>query len=268
MIVNVKRTTDLSKLKTEIVLGTKYSVRNDVFTLEEIKKIANEYPYGVYLNFDKIIHEFELDELREYLKEVPTNVSGYYFSDFGMFELFDELGLKDKLIYNAPTLVANYMDAKVILDKGIKRVVISKEITLEEVKKIIEFNKNVEVLIHGKINMFYSKRKLLSLFYEYSKLDKEYDKMSLVEQTRNDKLSILEDQNGTHIFSNGILDSYDEVKELDCALRIDGFYLEDDELLKEIDTYNKILEDKDVDLDLEGKNSGFYYKETVYQKQK
>lgn len=266
MIVNIKRTTNLNRIDTDIVLGTAYSVRNDVFSLEEIKKIVSVYKHKVYVNMDIIIHEAMILEIKDFLKKLPLEVSGIYFSDMGLYMLAKELGLSNKLIYNPGTLTTNSLDINLILGLGIKRVVLAREITLDEIKYINSHAINTEVLIHGKLNMFYSKRKLLSNYYKYRNIAGDYDKMFLVEETRDDKLAIIEDATGTHIFANGILNSYDEVKDLHCELRIDGYFLSDDELLEEIDTYQKILTNQKVKYSKEGKNSGFYYKKTVYRK--
>ena len=266
MIVNIKRTTDLKKINTDIVLGTIYSVRNDVFSIEEIKHIVFSYKHKVYVNFDIIVHEDMLTDVKKYLKELPLEIAGIYFSDMGVYMIAKELNLQGKLIYNPGTLTTNSLDVNSILALGIQRIVLAREITLDEIKYINNHEINTEVLIHGKLNMFYSKRKLLSNYYKYRNIAGDYEKMSLVEETRNDKLAIIEDETGTHIFSSGIFNSYDEVKALHCEIRIDGYFLSDEELLQEIETYEKILTNQEVNYSKEGKNSGFYYKKTVYRK--
>ncbi|XMB85154.1 U32 family peptidase [Mycoplasmatota bacterium WC44] len=276
IVVTLKTIEDINLAGDSFILGTTFGVRNDIFTLEEIKYVKLNTNKNVYVNLDRVIHEDELDKLESFLNELKKiNVDGIYFSDLSIFTISEDLGLIDKLIYNPGTLVTNYVDVQFYLTLGIKRVCLSREITLEDINEIMNHTKDVEVIIHGKLNMFYSKRKLLTNFFSYTK-QKIEKKGHLIEEIRDEKYPIIEDETGTHIFQGNTLNSFKELSEFnDITVRIDG-YLFDQEYVEDVlNIYNEIrngmnsseaFNNYSVKYDSDELFSGYYYKETNYMK--
>ncbi len=266
MIIALK--TNNFKLQTDgFLIGTRFGVRTEIVDLENVDLPMDK----VFLNIDKIIHESELAELEEFMKE-HSEVAGFYYSDMSVFMLGKKLGLVDKLIYNPGTLVTSVKDAEFYLNLGIKRVCLSREITLEDILKFSHLGKKVEVLIHGKLNMFYSKRKLLTNYFDF--LGEDVVKSgTLEEEIRDEHYPIIEDETGTHIFHEKSLTSFSEYNQLNqFTTRIDGLFLEDDELELAYKIYTKLDAKEDATeliakyADTFGEYSGYYYKKTLYKK--
>ena len=93
---------------------------------------------------------------------------GIYYGDEGVLYEAARLDMKDRLIYNPDTLITNAMDMQYYLDEGIRMATISKEITLQEMCTVArDVQGECEVVLHGRLNMMHSKRKLLSAYMEF-----------------------------------------------------------------------------------------------------
>lgn len=261
--------TDLKQInnKHEFLLGTRFGVRNIEFSENEIDQLDLS---NVYLNVDKIIHESELEDLEKFLLKYK-NSKGFYYSDMAVYTIAKKHGFIEKLIYNPGTLVTSVPDAEFYLGLGIMRVCLSREITLIDILEFSHLKDKVEIIIHGKLNMFYSKRKLLTNYFTF--LDKEVVKEGVLEEEiRDEHYPIIEDEHGTNIFHEKSVNSFKELDQLkQFTMRIDGYLLDNyDEV---ISYYEEILNGRDANEVYEEYvnkyddiNSGYYYKETLYKK--
>ena len=204
----------------------------------------------LYISMNKIFHEDELPRLKDALKYLKTKkIRGIFFSDFSVYNISKELGILDLLIYDPNTLVTNYKELAFFEGK-IKGVVISPFISLEELKEFKSDMLELYFLGNGRINLFYSKRKLITNYCNYHHLESDFleNKLLLKEQLRNDLYyPIIEDEFGTYVFSPFIfscLDLKDELKNIDYLI-ID--YIYDNKFIK-------------------GDNLGFLNRSVVYRK--
>jgi U32 family peptidase len=248
----------------------------------------------VYVAVNKIIHEYELEQVEQYLAKISQyEVDGFIFGDLSVYRMAKRLNLTHQLIYNPETYVTNYESVNFYSRKGIKRVSIAKEITLEDIKEIgLHTKMEIEILGHGALNMFHSKRDLVTNYFKFIKYDEpthfQNQELYLIEEKRQEeKYPILEDQNGTHIFSGSDLCTIDYldvfIESGMTSIRIDGF-LKNDHVLKEIvSVYRQAINDyinnkekyqsnKQAYLEtlkgIEGIrpfNTGFLFKKTVYK---
>lgn len=262
----------------------KFKVNKD--EIKEILDIANELNMNAFISLNILVHDELIEALRDLLNYIKDyNFSGIYGTDLAMFSLLEEVNLLDKLIYNPDTTITNYYDAYHWYQKGIECITVSKEITLDDMIKIGNyFEGNKEVIVHGKLNMFSSKRMLIENFFkyleeDYSKLVDNYD-LYLIEEIRTGKMPILQDDFGTHIFSEYTLNSFNEIIKLRengyNYFRIDGIFKDIDYVCEITNIYKNILDGKEYDFNelIESLNkkfndnleSGFYYKKTTYIK--
>ena len=264
-----------------VIVGQKdFSFRfNRYFNNDELKEISTEIHQlnmKLYLNINRIIHEEELDDLKKYLIKVQQYVDGIYFNDLSILNYAKKLNILNKLIYHPDTLMTNYYDINFYLDKDINSVMISPLITLEEINEIAKnTNQKLDMIIHGYLNMSYSRRKFITNYLNYIHKENTYVNnldMSLIESTRTNKMPILEDEFGTSIFTDFIQNSFNEInnlKDILGRLIIDDIFLNDEELFDAIELYQKILNHKDYDLDLffnkykeHNYGTGYYYQKT------
>ncbi len=171
----------------------------------------------LYISVNKIFHEKELDNLRKALEYIKTkNVRGIFFSDFSVYNICSNLGMLDLLIYDPNTLITNYKELEFFEDK-IKGVVISPFISKEELKEFKSEKLELYFLGNGRINLFHSKRKLVTNYLKYHDIKDDLDKNHLLlkEQLRDNLYyPIIEDKYGTYVYSPFIYSCLDLVDEL------------------------------------------------------
>lgn len=251
----------------EFLVGTRFGVRCKVFTDEEIMDMDFS---KIYLNIERIIHESELDELEKFILKFK-DVQGFYYSDMSVFMICKEHGLLHKLIYNPGTLVTSVQDAEFYLNLGIQRVCLSREITLEDILMFKHLKDKVEIIAHGKLNMFYSKRKLLTNYFTFIKQEVQKEG-TLEEEIRDEHYPVVEDETGTNIFHEKSVNSFKEYEVLkDFTLRIDGYLLDNYDYV--VSLYDRIIDGENPESIYEEYiskyddiSSGYYYKETLYKK--
>ena len=255
-----------------------------VFTnqqIEEGTKLLHELNMKSAVQLTRFFTESECEACRDELQLLKAmNVDQIYFTDCAVLQLADELAMKDKLIYNPDTLITNAADAQFYLDQGIHGVTLSKEITKEEMIGIAaQVKGNLEVLIHGRLNMMHSKRRLLTSYYEF--LGREFDlennhDLYLMEENREEHMPIIEDELGTHVFTGFTLCSFNEVNDLVKAgiqsLRIESLFMSSDEVAQTARDYRDVLEGRKSGLEMfeayqkqypnQNISTGFMYKKT------
>lgn len=207
-----------------------------------INKYCKDNNKKVYIVLDNFINEEELNSLKEYFNFIKElNVDGIYFHDLGIMDIAKNYDLFNKLIYDGKTVLCNSLDTTFILNKGIDSVVLSREITLKEIKDIIHCNAGkVDLQIFGHLRMSYSKRKFLKNYF--NEINKEYDYLNketlyLVEEKRDYKMPIVEDENGTYIYTDYVLEMFNEICDLKTYLKrgiVDTLFIENDSLIVEV----------------------------------
>ncbi len=182
------------------------------FTLDIVDKYND-----LYISLNKIFHEDEIDNLKDTLKYLKTKtIRGIFFSDFSVYNICEDLDMLDLLIYDPNTLVTNYKELEFFEGK-IKGVVISPFISLEELKEFKSEKLELYFLGNGRINLFYSKRKLVTNYLKYHDIKDDLDKNNLLlkEQLRDNLYyPIIEDEYGTYVYSPFIYSCLDLEKEL------------------------------------------------------
>ncbi len=234
----------------------------------------------IYIVMNMIVHNENIIELTKFLDFIKElEVDGIIFGDLAVYQLAKKIKLEDLLIYNPETLNTNYYDPIFWSKQGIKGLTISKEITLDDIKQISK-EKHLEISLigHGHLNMFHSRRPLIENYFKYT--HNEYEEyienrnLKVVEEIRNESYPIFQDNQGTHIFRDKALESFQEVNTLSDSLDvfiIDGIFKNHEYLNKTIMYYKSLLNNqgnaKDISKLYEGDHdSGFLYKKTVYDK--
>lgn len=224
-----------------------------VFPLEQLSAVKEEcVRCGVRMLVlvNRIFVEEELDDLRAFLKVLKQlDVDGIYYGDEGVLYEAEKLEMKQKLIYNPDTLITNAMDMQFYLDEGIQMATISKEITLAEMCEIASrVQGECEVIVHGRLNMMHSKRRLLSSYMDFlgkKECVVENRQLYLMEETRDEHMPIIEDALGTHVFTGFTLVSFMEMQELYAAgirhFRIDGIFHDIAYVCEALQLYRKVL---------------------------
>ena len=218
--------------------------------LSEIAQLCQKYDLEMAVAVNRFFLEEDLPLLKEALAFLKgLNVSRIYYSDESVLWCAMQLELHDRLVYAPETLVTNHQDASYYIQEGIKGVVLSKDITLKELCSIASHCPNqCEVIIHGRVNIMHSRRYLLTSYMDFIKKDvpvRNRHDLYLVEEKREDKMPIIEDEMGTHVFSGYTLASFNELQALKDAsveyVRIEGLFHDVDYVLEALDLYHQVM---------------------------
>lgn len=267
-----------------------------VAQVEEATAIIHEAGKKVYVAVNALFHNDRLDALDNYLKEMQRiGVDALLFGDPAVVMAVRELGITIPLHWSPETIATNWFQVNYWAERGAKRGVLARELSIEEVTEIKANSKaEIEVQVHGMTCMFQSKRSLLGNYFLYRDQAMEIENrkanknMFLHDKERKNKYPIYEDLNGTHIFSPNDMCIIDELGELFEAgidsLKFDGILQSYDYIVKvtslyrqAIDTYFDQGEDayedikddllsqiEEIQPELRPLDTGFIFKETVY----
>lgn len=262
LITSIYELNDIKKVAhagiTTVIVGTPFfSVRStchfDDEQLLNAKELCRENELELYVLVNRFFVEKELIKLREQLQKLKSlDVDGIYFTDMAVYYEARNLEMEDMLIYNPDTILTDSEDIKAYLELGIKSCTIAKEITLDEMVRIgRKVKEELEVFVHGRLNMMHSKRNLLTNYMQF--LDRDIDlrnryDLYLMEETREEHMPIVEDETGTHVFTGFTLCTFEEI---DCLFnsgirnfRIEALFNDIDYVCKTAADYCDVLADK------------------------
>ena len=273
-----KNTSNFDNLKTDgIILSLKdYSVQSTIYyDLDEIKEIINKYPkLEVFIKMNKNIFNDEIDRLKEMLIELnKLNIKGIFFYDLAILNIKQELNLDVDLVWDQSHMVNNYRTCDYYYNEGVKYALLGKEITLEEIKEIVEKSKITSIVeVVSTPAIAYSKRKLLTNYFKSINKDKK-DTLEILEKVSNKYYIVKESNNGTSFYTKDIMNGTSIIKDLYSVktpyiiMREEGIP-DFDELVNDTHEYIE-NECKDNDYTKKykklGDNTNFFFKETMYK---
>ncbi|MBW6431719.1 U32 family peptidase [Patescibacteria group bacterium] len=148
----------------------KYSLRKGEvrFDIEEIGK-AIDYAHSkkkkLYVTFNIFAHQEHLTTLKKDLEEISHfQPDAFIIADIGIIQIAKKIAPQIPIHVSTQANVTNSEQIKFYKSIGAKRVVLARELTLKEIKKIrkVEPEMELEVFAHGSMCISYSGRCLLS----------------------------------------------------------------------------------------------------------
>lgn len=138
------------------------------FTYEDIEegvKYAHNLHKKVYVTVNIILHNKDSKEVLSYVKKLEElNIDGVIVSDPAVIKIVKE-NTKLNIILSTQQSLLNYEALSFYQKQGIKRVVLGRECTRDEIKEIIDKTDiEVECFIHGAMCACYSGRCVMSNF--------------------------------------------------------------------------------------------------------
>lgn len=170
---------NMEKMKSAILFGADavylsgklFGMRSatDNFSVDELK-MAVEYAHArgvkVYLTLNTMPREYEYDALREYLEAISDiPLDAMIIGDIGVLMLVKRMLPEMELHISTQANSVSAEDCLAWHALGAKRVVLARELTLEEIKAIrmrVPEELELECFIHGSMCISYSGRCLLS----------------------------------------------------------------------------------------------------------
>lgn len=217
----------------------------------QINSFCKKNNIKFYVTIEDFISENEMSTLNNFFSFISQmNVDGIYFHDLGVYNIAENYGLKSKLIYDGQTVLCNSNEVAFYMSKGIDGVVLSSELTLEEIERIIRNNQNCcDLMIFGHQRLSYSKRKFLTNYFK--QIDKNYNyfnsqTLSLIEEQRNYRMPIIEDNSGTKIYSDYVLVMYQEMARVKPYIKrgiINTLFIKDDYIIPVLRDMKRLTKD-------------------------
>lgn len=149
--------------------GKKYGARKfaENFTLEEIEKatsIAHLHNVKVYVTVNTLIKEDEIEDVLNYLSFLyRIGVDAVLVQDLGLLELINRYIPNLKVHASTQMTLENQLKLDYIEKKGVKRVVLPREMTKEEIANL-NTKMELEIFAHGALCYSYSGQCLMSSF--------------------------------------------------------------------------------------------------------
>ncbi|WP_407410694.1 DUF3656 domain-containing protein [Methanobrevibacter sp.] len=149
--------------------GKDYGARKyaDNFTLDEIDEavnIAHMHNVKVYVTVNTLIKEDELEDVMNYLSRLYTmGVDAVLVQDLGLVDLINTHLPNLKIHASTQMTAENQLKLNYIESKGIKRIVLPREMRKEEIEQL-KTDMELEVFAHGALCYSYSGQCLMSSF--------------------------------------------------------------------------------------------------------
>ena len=252
-----------------------------IVSLEELKDITKKYlgKVEIFVRLDNNYFNKDIKGLKEILKELEIlKITGVFFCDLGLINLVKENNLNINLVWNQNYLVTNSMTCNYYYNMGIKSGVLTTELTANEMALIANNTKmDLFVNLFGYQMMAVSKRKFVSHYFDFIKEEKKEEDFFFIE--KDNSYQIKEDENGTIMLSNYVLNGLSKVKMLKEAnikyIIIDSINIFHGIILDIIEYYKKAVissKEKDLlELDFKVKelvsntSLGFLEEKTIFQ---
>lgn len=211
------------------------------FPMDEMAEgiaFAHAHDVKVYVTVNILAHNSDLDEVREYLKELgrmePERPNGLIIADPAVFTIAGEVCDIDRHI-STQANNTNYGTFQFWQKLGATRVVTARELSLAEIREIrqrIPDEMQIETFVHGAMCISYSGRCLLSNYFTGRDANQGACthpcrwKYSVVEEKRpGEYFPVYENERGTYIFNSKDLCMIEHIPDLIDA-GIDSFKIE------------------------------------------
>ena len=241
---------DMERLKMSVLYGadavylagTDFGMRSFAgnFTPEELPiavKFAHDHGVAVHVTVNTMPRNDEIRQLPAYLEQLQdAGVDALIVADMGAFMLAGKYAPKCARHISTQQSIANYECAKAWFDLGAARVVLARELSLEEIATIRQNTPKeleIETFGHGAMCVSYSGRCLLSNYMTGRDSNRgacaqpcRYQYALMEEKRPGEYFPVYEDEKGTYILNSKDMCMIDHLKELtdvgvDC-IKIEG----------------------------------------------
>lgn len=222
--------------------GTDFGMRSFAgnFTPEELPeavKFAHDHNVKVHVTVNTMPRNNEVVNLPAYLEQLQdAGVDALILADMGAFTLAGKYAPKCARHISTQQSIANYECAKAWYDLGAERVVLARELNLEEIRTIREKTPKgleIETFGHGAMCVSYSGRCLLSNYMTGRDSNRgacaqpcRYQYALVEEKRPGEYFPVYEDEKGTYILNSRDMCMIDHLQDLqeagvDC-IKIEG----------------------------------------------
>ena len=206
--------------------------------MSECINLAHKNNIKVYVTANIYAHNDDIIEAKKYFEELNLiKPDAVIISDMGLINIAKNIFYGVDIHLSTQANATNYESVKFYRDLGVKRVVLARELSLDEIKRIKEEvgdSIEIETFVHGAMCISYSGRCLLSAFmtgrsanlgecthpcrWKYKFLEEE--------ERQGEYYPVIENERGTYIFNSKDLNMIEYIDKLIDAgidsLKIEG----------------------------------------------
>ncbi|MGM9650800.1 MAG: U32 family peptidase [Faecousia sp.] len=241
---------DMEKLKMAVLYGadavylagTSFGMRSFAgnFTPEELPQAvsyAHSHGVKVHATVNTMARNDEVERLPAHLELLDAcGVDALIVADLGAFRLAEKYAPHCQRHISTQVSVANFASAEAWYELGAKRVVLARELSMDEIRQIrrrVPAGLELEVFAHGAMCVSYSGRCLLSNYMTGRDSNRgacaqpcRYQYALVEEKRPGEYFPVFEDEKGTYIMNSRDMCMIDHVDDLmdagvDC-LKIEG----------------------------------------------
>lgn len=229
------------------------------FNLEELKEAveyAHEKNVKVYVTVNIIPHESDLKDLPEYIKYLnEIHVDAVICADLGVISIVKRVAPNLAIHVSTQANITNSESAMVYVGLGVKRLILAREMTLEEIKElrnVVPKDVELEAFCHGAMCISYSGRCLLSNFFTGRDANRgacvqacrwEY---AIREVSKAQEYPIEEDSHGTYILNSKdlcMIEHLDKLRDAGISsIKIEGRMKTEYYVANVVNAYRKALD--------------------------
>ena len=200
-------------------------------------KIAHTEGVKVYLTCNTLPRNNEIPDFEQFVKEaIEAGVDALIVADIGLLMLIKKYAPDMEIHISTQTGIVNYVTARELYNMGAKRVVLARELSLEEIAEIrakTSSDLDIEAFVHGAMCVSFSGRCLLSQYLVNRDANRGECAQPcrwsyhLVEEKRpNEFFPVFEDEKGTYILNSKDMCMIEHIDKLAQAgvtsLKIEG----------------------------------------------
>lgn len=238
----------------EIYMGLKgFGARRNAenFTLEEYKEAldyAHKRGVRIFLTLNTIMMEKEMDFLYENLKVLYEHgLDAVIVQDLGYFRYMKE-NFPDMEYHGSTQMtVGNHIEAEYLRKIGFKRVVLPREMTFEEIKKIRENTSiELEIFVSGALCICYSGNCYMSSF-----IGSRSGNRGMCAQPCRKEYTDSNGNKGYFLSPKDQLLGYDEIQKLKEigieSIKIEGRMKDPNYVFETVEYYHQMINEKEVE---------------------
>jgi putative protease len=215
--------------------------RENKFDIESVKEAVGytkKLGRKIYLTLNIFPRNNKIPALTRALKPLAKlKPDAFIVADPGVIMLCREIAPEIPLHLSVQANNVNWASAKFWHGQGISRVILSREISLKEIKEIHEKNPELELefFVHGSICMAYSGRCLLSNYLTYRDANQgtcahtcrwKYNFYLEEEKTPGRHFQLTEDEHGAYVMNSKDMCLIEYLKDLKdagiCSFKVEG----------------------------------------------
>lgn len=197
---------------------------------------AHAHNVKVYVTVNIIPHESDLNDLPEYIEYLDEiKVDAIICADLGVISIARRVAPKLHIHVSTQANITNSESALIYVALGVKRLILAREMTLDEIKELrekIPRDIELEAFVHGAMCISYSGRCLLSNFFTGRDANRGACvqacrwNYAIREISKDSEYPVEEDSHGTYILNSKdlcMIDYLDKLKEAGVdSIKIEG----------------------------------------------